>query len=184
MLADQPWVVAGRRVAAPARTLDDGWCDVVDWLRRSGELPDGRPLVVGGRSTGARVACRTAEAVAADSLLLLAFPLCPPSSRKDPTKAAAAVDVRLGEWERSLPRPVVLVQGDRDPFGSGADVVAALAGRGLPTPDLVAVPDADHGLAPRRATTAEQVAALLVDAALRAVVAAESRSTGRRARRR
>lgn len=179
VLVDQPWVVAGRRVAAPSRTLDEAWCDVATWLRGSGLVSRG-PLVVGGRSTGARVACRTADAVGADSLLLLAFPLCPPAARKDPAKAAAALQTRLSEWALALPRPVVLVQGERDPFGSGPDVVAALAKRGMPRPGLVEVPDADHGLAPRRATSAEQVSSLLVAAALRAVAATASRADGQR----
>ena len=72
---------------------------------------------MGGRSTGARVACRTAAAVGAAALLLLAFPLRPPTARKDPGRAEAAAAVRLAEWASAGPRPVVLVQGERDPFG-------------------------------------------------------------------
>ena len=178
VLVDQPWVLAGRRVASPARHLDDAWTEVLAWLRASGQLPAGAALVVGGRSTGARVACRTAAAVDAQALLLLAFPLRPPSARKDPGKVAAAAEVRLAEWASAAPRPVVLVQGERDPFGSGPDVVAAVSGYGLPAPELVAVPGADHGLSPRAGPAAAEVATLVVAAGLRA--AALARAAGAR----
>lgn len=141
---DQPWVVAGRRVAAPPAALDACWTEVMGALRAAGELPS--PLVVGGRSTGARVACRTAVAVGADALLLLAFPLRPPSSRKDPAKAAAAVAVRLGELGSVGEIPVVVAQGDRDAFGSGEDLLLALAADGPPNFELVMVEGADHAL--------------------------------------
>ena len=75
-LVEQPYRVAGRRSPAPARQLDAAWTAVVDHLR-AGELR-GLPLVVGGRSSGARVACRTAEATGAVGVLCLAFPLQPP----------------------------------------------------------------------------------------------------------
>lgn len=166
VLVDQPWVVAGRRVAAPAAALDDTWVQVLEWLRARGVLAPRARLTVGGRSTGARVACRTAAAVRADALLLLAFPLSPPSSRKDPQRAAMAVDVRLAEWQAVGDRPVGLVQGERDAFGSPADVLAALAGRGLREPDLTAVPGADHSLRLSTAATRD----LLVAAALRATL--------------
>ena len=75
-LVEQPYRVAGRRAPAPARRLDAVWTAVVDHLL-AGELR-GMPLVVGGRSAGARVACRTAEATGAVAVLCLAFPLQPP----------------------------------------------------------------------------------------------------------
>lgn len=167
-LVDQPWVVAGRRVAAPAGALDDAWVQVLAWLRAQEVVTTGRRLTVGGRSTGARVACRTAAAVEADALLLLSFPLLPPAARKDPARAMTATAVRLAEWQRVGERPVVLVQGERDPFGAPADVVAALAGRGLPQPAVVAVPGADHSLRLRTTGARE----LVVTAALRACVGA------------
>lgn len=164
VLVDQPWVVAGRRVAAPAAALDDAWVQVLAWLRAH-DVVTGR-LTVGGRSTGARVACRTAAVLEADALLLLAFPLRPPAARKDPERAAKAAAVRLAEWQAVGARPVVLVQGERDAFGAPADVVAALAGRGLPEPAVVAVPGADHSLRVRT----PQVRELIVAAALRATL--------------
>src|ERR671936_448344 len=75
-LVEQPYRVAGRRSPAPARQLDASWTAVVDELM-AGEL-QGLPLVAGGRSLGARVACRTAEASGAVAVLCLAFPLQPP----------------------------------------------------------------------------------------------------------
>ena len=74
-LVEQPYRVAGRRSPAPARQLDAAWTAVVEHLRE-GEL-QGLPLVVGGRSIGARVACRTATATDAVAVLCLAFPLRP-----------------------------------------------------------------------------------------------------------
>jgi predicted alpha/beta-hydrolase family hydrolase len=104
-LVEQPYRVAGRRAPAPARQLDTAWTAVIDHLM-AGELR-GLPLVVGGRSSGARVACRTAEAVAAVGVLCLAFPLQPPR-RSAPS--------RLGELE-AVTVPTLVVQGARDPFG-------------------------------------------------------------------
>jgi predicted alpha/beta-hydrolase family hydrolase len=108
-LVEQPYRVAGRRAPAPAHQLDAAWIAVVDRLR-AGELR-GLPLVVGGRSLGARVACRTASATGAVGVLCLAFPLRPPRR-----SAAAAAQSRLPELE-ALTVPTLVVQGERDPFG-------------------------------------------------------------------
>ncbi len=108
-LVEQPYRVAGRRSPAPARHLDVAWSAVVDHLR-DGEL-EGLPLVVGGRSLGARVACRTAEAAGAVGVLCLAFPLQPPRR-----SAAAPAPSRLPELDE-VTVPTLVVQGARDPFG-------------------------------------------------------------------
>jgi uncharacterized protein len=100
-LVEQPYRVAGRRSPAPARQLDAAWIAVVDHL--AFELP----LVVGGRSLGARVACRTAAETGAIAVLCLAFPLHPPG-RPDRS--------RLPELE-AVTVPVLVVQGEGDPFG-------------------------------------------------------------------
>jgi predicted alpha/beta-hydrolase family hydrolase len=104
-LVEQPYRVAGRRAPAPAHQLDAAWTAVVETLL-AGEL-HGLPLVVGGRSMGGRVACRTAGAVGALGVLCLAFPLQPP---RRPTPS------RLHELEQA-PVPVLVVQGERDAFG-------------------------------------------------------------------
>ena len=109
-LVEQPYRVAGRRSPAPVRQLDAVWTAVVDHLR-TGELK-GLPLVVGGRSMGARVACRTAEASAAVGVLCLAFPLQPPRRRS----AATAPPSRLPELD-AVQVPTLVVQGERDSFG-------------------------------------------------------------------
>jgi len=101
--------VAGRRAPAPAHQLDAAWTAVVAALRQ-GELRD-LPLVVGGRSSGARVACRTAQAAGAVAVLCLAFPLVPPRRAGSPTAAS-----RLPELEASG-LPTLVVQGSNDPFG-------------------------------------------------------------------
>jgi predicted alpha/beta-hydrolase family hydrolase len=108
-LVEQPYRVAGRRSPAPARQLDAAWTAVVDHLR-AGELR-GLPFVVGGRSSGARVACRTAEAIGAVAVLCLAFPLQPP-----PRAGAAATPSRLFELDE-VTVPTLVVQGARDRFG-------------------------------------------------------------------
>jgi uncharacterized protein len=108
-LVEQPYRVAGRRAPAPARQLDAAWTTVVEHLL-AGELR-GLPLVVGGRSLGARVACRTAEASGAVGVLCLAFPLQPPRR-----SGAAAPQSRLPELD-AVTVPMLVVQGERDPFG-------------------------------------------------------------------
>jgi predicted alpha/beta-hydrolase family hydrolase len=108
-LVEQPYRVAGRRSPAPARQLDAAWTAVVDHLR-AGELR-GLPLVVGGRSMGARVACRTAAATGAVGVLCLAFPLQPPRRSE-----SAAAQSRLPELDE-VTVPTLVVQGARDPFG-------------------------------------------------------------------
>src|SRR5918999_4386184 len=99
-LVEQPYLVAGRRSPAPAGQLDAAWTAVVERLR-NGDLR-GLPLVVGGRSAGARVACRTVEESDAVGVLCLAFPVHPPS-RPDKT--------RLSELD-AVTVPTLVVQGD------------------------------------------------------------------------
>jgi predicted alpha/beta-hydrolase family hydrolase len=135
-LVEQPYRVAGRRSPAPAHQLDAAWSAVVAELR-AGPLA-GLPLVAGGRSSGARVACRTAAATGAAGVLCLAFPLRPP-------RRSGEAPSRLPELE-AVPVPVLVVQGARDPFGippaaPGRDVVQVQADHGLRT-DLGAVGDA------------------------------------------
>jgi uncharacterized protein len=108
-LVEQPYRVAGRRSPAPARRLDAAWEAVADRLREQ-ELK-GLPLLVGGRSVGARVACRTAAATEAIAVLCLAFPLQPP--RRTGAEPAPS---RIAELD-AVPVPTLVVQGTRDPFG-------------------------------------------------------------------
>ena len=138
VLVEQPYRVAGRRSPPPAKQLDPAWIAVVDDLR-AGELR-GLPLIVGGRSSGARVACRTAEATGAVGVLCLAFPLQPPARA-----GKAPAPSRLPELE-AVTVPVLVVQGERDPFGlppsgPGREVVVVLGDHGLKT-DLGAVAEA------------------------------------------
>jgi len=104
-LVEQPYRVAGRRSPAPAAQLDAAWIAVVEHLR-AGPLGD-LPLVVGGRSSGARVACRTAAQAGAAGVLCLAFPVHPPGR---PEKT------RLPELD-AVAVPTLVVQGASDPFG-------------------------------------------------------------------
>jgi len=106
---EQPYRVAGRRSPAPAHHLDDVWLAVVEELVAD-ELR-GLPLIVGGRSLGARVACRTANATGAVAVLCLAFPLQPPRR-----SGAAATPSRLPELDE-VTVPTLVVQGARDRFG-------------------------------------------------------------------
>jgi predicted alpha/beta-hydrolase family hydrolase len=105
----QPYKVAGRKSAAPAKQLDAAWLAVIEALRADGQLADAK-LIAGGRSSGARVACRTAAAAGADAVLCLAFPVHPPGKADDPTKS------RQGELD-AVKVPTLVVQGERDPFG-------------------------------------------------------------------
>jgi uncharacterized protein len=121
---EQPYLVAGRRSPAPARQLDAAWTAAVEHLRGA-ELGD-LPLVTGGRSAGARVACRTAAQTGSVAVLCLAFPVHPPGR---PEKA------RLDELD-GVEVPVLVVQGDSDPFGMpppapGRQVVTVPGNHGL-----------------------------------------------------
>jgi hypothetical protein len=100
-LVTQPYRMAGRRAPAPAGQLDEAWTAVVRHIA----VPD-LPLILGGRSSGARVACRTAPALGAAGVLALAFPLHPPGR---PEKSRAA--------ELPAGLPTLVLNGDRDPFG-------------------------------------------------------------------
>jgi uncharacterized protein len=107
-LVEQPYRIAGRRSPAPERQLDSAWTAVVEHLRAH-ELA-GLPLVLGGRSLGGRVACRTAEELGAAAVLCLAFPLEPPRRSGKPAQS------RLPELD-AVQVPTLVVQGERDPFG-------------------------------------------------------------------
>jgi uncharacterized protein len=140
-LVEQPYRVAGRRSPAPAPQLDAAWASVVEQLL-AGELR-GLPLIAGGRSSGARVGCRTAGTTGAVAVLCLAFPLHPPG-RPEKTRLAEleAVDV-----------PVLIVQGASDPFGmppaaTGREV-AAVAGNHALRGDMAALRAAVAGWLPR-----------------------------------
>lgn len=121
-LVEQPYRVAGRRAPAPAVQLDAAWLAVVAATRGAA---DGL-LLVGGRSSGARVACRTAAVAGAAGVLCLAFPLHPPGRPEKHRRAEIdAVEV-----------PMLVVQGERDPFGRpeaapGREVVVLRGDHGL-----------------------------------------------------
>jgi hypothetical protein len=107
-LIEQPYRVAGRRSPARAPQLDAAWIAVIEHLRAS-ELA-GLPLITGGRSMGARVACRTVEESDAVAVLCLAFPLEPPRRAGKPPQS------RLPELD-AVTVPTLVVQGERDRFG-------------------------------------------------------------------
>ncbi len=135
---EQPYRVAGRRSAPPAARLDVAWTSVLEQLR-AGPL-DGLPVVTGGRSSGGRVACRTAAATGAAGVLCLAFPLEPPRGRPSRAPELDAVAV-----------PVLVVQGRRDSFG----LPAAAPGR------TVVEVDGDHRLRSDLAAVGDAVSAWL-----------------------
>ena len=120
-LVTQPYRVAGRRTPAPAAQLDEAWIAVVRSI--GPDAASGVPLILGGRSSGARVACRTAAELGAAGVLALAFPLHPPG-RPDRSRAD----------ELPTGIPTLVVNGDRDPFGvpepAGAVEVTVRPGAG------------------------------------------------------
>jgi predicted alpha/beta-hydrolase family hydrolase len=128
---EQPWRVAGKRIATAPPSLDEGWSAVLAQLRADDVLTG--TLVLGGRSAGARVACRTAAEQGAAGVLALAFPLHPPGK---PEKS------RAGELT-AVAVPLVVVQGETDAFGAPADVAAVLTGHAEAS--VYAVPG-DHSL--------------------------------------
>ena len=108
----QPYRVRGARAPGSALRQDAAWVEIVAALR---ELAPGIPLVQGGRSNGARVACRTAAAVGARAVVALAFPLRPP--RSSPVPAAAQTRVAELRAARAGGAVALVMNGERDPFG-------------------------------------------------------------------
>lgn len=134
-LVEQPWRVAGKKLAPAPRTLDTGWRGLWPAL-----AAPGLPVVAGGRSAGARVACRTSAALGARAVLALSFPLHPPGR---PEKSRA--DELLGSG-----LPTLVVQGGNDPFGRPAEFPPGEYG-------ITEVPDGDHGFAvPKRSGLTEE----------------------------
>lgn len=135
-LVEMPWRVAGKRLAPPPAAIDECYTAVMDGMRAR------VPLVLGGRSAGARSACRLARGVGASAVLALSFPLHPPGRPE-----RSRLPELLGARVRSL-----VVQGERDPFGTPAEFPEDV--------DLVVVPDGDHGLKVRRSAPLTQAEAL------------------------
>ncbi len=119
----QPYRVRGARAPGSPERQDAAWAEVVAALQ---ELAPGAPLVQGGRSNGARVACRTAAAVGARAVIALAFPLRPPQRAAAPDRGDELRRARAGGAR------VLVVSGERDPFGipatSDADRVVVVPG--------------------------------------------------------
>ncbi|MFD8059497.1 alpha/beta family hydrolase [Streptomyces cyaneofuscatus] len=133
-LVEQPWRVAGKKVAPAPKTLDTGWRGLWPAL-----AAPGLPVVAGGRSAGARVACRTAAELGAAAVLALSFPLHPPGK---PEKSRA--DELLGTGV-----PTLVVQGGNDPFGRPEEFPPGAY-------ELAEVPYGDHGFAvPKRSGLTE-----------------------------
>ena len=141
VLLEQPWRVAGRKVATPPPTLDDALVAAARTLRNRS------PLVVGGRSAGARSAARCAAGVAAVGCLALSFPLHPPGRPEKsrlPELAGAGV-------------PTLLVQGEHDAMGRPEEFPADLE-----HVDLAVVPGADHGLRVAKGAAVSQAEAVAI----------------------
>ncbi|MDO0936184.1 hydrolase [Streptomyces sp. DG2A-72] len=140
-LVEQPWRVAGKKLAPAPKTLDVGWRGIWPAVAESG-----LPVISGGRSAGARVACRTAVELGAAGVLALSFPLHPPGK---PEKSR--VDELLGAGV-----PALVVQGGNDPFGRPEEFPKG-------TYELVEVPYSDHGFAvPKRAEIGQDEAVAIV----------------------
>jgi predicted alpha/beta-hydrolase family hydrolase len=145
---EQPWRLAGRKVATPPATLDAALVAAYDKLRIR------TPLVLGGRSAGARSAARCAKDLGAVGCLALAFPLHPPGK---PEKS------RLHELRGSRV-PTLVVQGEKDTMGRPEAFPAEM--------EMAVVPDADHGFrVPKRASISQDEAMeIVVESALEWIV--------------
>jgi predicted alpha/beta-hydrolase family hydrolase len=126
---EQPWRLAGRKVAVAPPKLDEAWLEIVPLLVESWPA---LPLFTGGRSAGARVACRTAAALGVRGVVCLAFPLHPPG-RPDRSRAPELLAPQV---------PRLVLQGSRDSFGGADDVRRAVAER--PEVRVVELAGADH----------------------------------------
>lgn len=141
-LVEQPWRVAGKKIAPAPKTLDLAWLDVLAHVNKhaSGENRENGenapvPVIVGGRSAGARVACRTGRETGAAAVLALAFPLHPPGK---PEKS------RIDEL-MSTGLPTLVVQGAVDPFGAPGEFPELPPGH-----QLVALPAGGHEFTVRK----------------------------------
>ncbi|MFG2127724.1 alpha/beta family hydrolase [Streptomyces sp. NPDC048751] len=142
-LVEQPWRVAGKKVAPAPKTLDVGWRGIWPALAEPG-----LPVISGGRSAGARVACRTATELGAHAVLALSFPLHPPGK---PEKSRAGELLGAGV-------PTLVVQGGNDPFGKPEEFPEG-------TYELIEVPYGDHGFAvPKRADIGQDRALEIITA--------------------
>ncbi|MFG2817930.1 alpha/beta family hydrolase [Kitasatospora sp. NPDC048365] len=147
VLAEQPWRVAGKRLAPAPRTLDAGWLPVMERVRQAGP-----PVFAGGRSAGARVACRTGRETGAAGVVALAFPLHPPGK---PEKSRAEELLSTG-------LPTLVVQGGADTFG-GPGEFPVLPGDHR----MVEVPYGSHGFkVPKRAPVDEAATLALITGAV------------------
>ncbi|MFF3499119.1 alpha/beta family hydrolase [Streptomyces sp. NPDC003247] len=144
-LVEQPWRVAGKKVAPAPKTLDAGWRGIWPTVAKAG-----LPVISGGRSAGARVACRTAAELGAHAVLALGFPLHPPG-RPERSRAAELLGAGV---------PTLVVQGGNDPFGRPEEFPEGPY-------ELVEVPHGDHGLAvPKRAGISQEQALETVTSAV------------------
>ncbi|MGW2385497.1 alpha/beta hydrolase family protein [Streptomyces sp. NPDC001658] len=146
-LVEQPWRVAGKKLAPAPKTLDVGWRGIWPAVARAG-----LPVISGGRSAGARVACRTAVELGAHAVLALSFPLHPPGR---PEKSRAGELLGSGV-------PTLVVQGGNDPFGKPEEFPDG-------SYELVEVPYGDHGfVVPKRAAiTQEDGVAIITEAVVK-----------------
>ncbi|MCX5310799.1 alpha/beta family hydrolase [Streptomyces sp. NBC_00154] len=146
-LVEQPWRVAGKKLAPAPKTLDTGWRGLWPAL-----AAPGLPVVAAGRSAGARVACRTATELGAHAVLALSFPLHPPGKPEKSRK-----DELLGSGV-----PTLVVQGGHDPFGRPAEFPPGEF-------EITEVPYGDHGFAvPKKADLTQDQAMAILTAAVTA----------------
>jgi predicted alpha/beta-hydrolase family hydrolase len=137
-LVEMPWRVAGKKVAPAQSVIDDCYIAVLDDMRTRS------PLVLGGRSAGARSACRIARGAGARGVLALSFPLHPPGA-PEKTRVEELLRARV---------PTLVVQGERDPFGTPSEFPDGI--------DLAVVPAADHSMKVPKSADLTQADALAV----------------------
>ncbi|MBS2552771.1 hydrolase [Catenulispora sp. NL8] len=133
VLVEQPWRVAGKKIAPAPKTLDAGWIPVAEALHKRARKT---PFLVGGRSAGARVACRTGLDTGAAGVVALAFPLHPPG-KPEKSRAEELLDTGL---------PTLIVQGGGDTFGTASEFP-----RLPPTHHLVGLPAGNHAFTVKKA---------------------------------
>ncbi len=137
-LVEMPWRLQGKRIAPAPAVIDECFTAVLDTMRMRS------PLVLGGRSAGARSACRIARAAGARGVLALSFPLHPPG-KPEKSRLPELVGARV---------PTLVVQGERDPFGTPDEFPSSV--------DLTVVPAADHSLKVPASAPLSQAEALAV----------------------
>jgi predicted alpha/beta-hydrolase family hydrolase len=140
-----PYMRARRRTPDPPEVLKGAWREVIE------KLGSGPQLVIGGKSMGGRIASMVADECGVRGLVCLGYPFHPPN-RPAQLRTAHLAGLRT---------PTLIMQGERDSFGTPADVAGYTLSKSI---RIEWIPDGDHSFKPQKKSgrTEQQNLALAV----------------------